>query len=196
MKMYRIRVFGLGACVAALLSVQPALGQTASVPEAPIPLSDAELGDMRGGFLSAGGVVFDFGAVVRTYVNGALALETRLTWTPTGPVTEQTTGSLPGWTPIAPERVGALDLTGLPAGASGLVLNDEKGTTALIHNVMNGQLQNMVLNAADGRDIRQDMQVMLTLPNFEAMQRDYSLDRLGMQISHDLDWASIRGPGG
>ncbi len=196
MKMYRIRVFGLVACAAALLSVQPALSQTASVPEAPIPLSDAELADMRGGFLTAGGVVFDFGAIVRTYVNGALALETRLTWTPAGPVTEQTTGSLPGWTPIVSDQVGALDLTGLPAGASGLVLNDENGTTALIHNVMNGQLQNMVLNAADGRDIRQDMQVMLTLPNFEDMQRDYSFDRIGTQISQDLAWASIRGPGG
>lgn len=196
MKMYRIRVFGLGACVAALLSVQPALAQTSSAPEAPIPLSDAELADMRGGFLTAGGVVFDFGAIVRTYVNGALALETRLTWTPSGPVTEQTTGSLPGWTPIVPGQVGALDLTGLPAGASGLVLHDEQGATALIHNVMNGQLQNMVLNAADGRDIRQDMQVMLTLPNFEAMQRDYSFDRIGTQISQDLDWSSIRGAGG
>ncbi|WP_114817320.1 hypothetical protein [Brevundimonas bullata] len=158
-------------------------------------MTDAELADMRGGYLTAGGVVFDFGAIVRTYVDGALALETRLTWTPTGPITEQVTGDLPGWTTLIPGQFGGLDLTGLPAGANGLVLTDENGSTALVHNVLNGQLQNMVLNAANGRDIRQDMQVMLTLPNFEAMQRDYSLDRLGAQIGQDLDWGSIQGYG-
>ncbi|MNF02848.1 hypothetical protein D3C80_2020610 [compost metagenome] len=96
---------------------------------------------------------------------------------------------------MIPGQFGGLDLTGLPAGANGLVLTDENGSTALVHNVLNGQLQNMVLNAANGRDIRQDMQVMLTLPNFEAMQREYSLDRLGAQIGQDLDWGSIQGYG-
>lgn len=200
MMMFRIRAFGLSVCFAALLLAQPALAQAAPEPSTPVssawvPMTDAELADMRGGYLTAGGVVFDFGAIVRTYVDGALALETRLTWTPTGPITEQVTGDLPGWTTLIPGQFGGLDLTGLPAGANGLVLTDENGSTALVHNVLNGQLQNMVLNAANGRDIRQDMQVMLTLPNFEAMQRDYSLDRLGTQIGQDLDWGSIQGYG-
>ncbi|MGH7027299.1 hypothetical protein [Brevundimonas sp.] len=199
MKMFRVRVFSLSICAAALLLAQPALSQSASTFDAPIPLTDEELADMRGGFLTAGGVVFDFGAIVRTYVGGALALETRLTWTPSGPVTTQVTGALPGWASLADgaaaAQAGGLDLTGLPPGSSGLVLTDANGSTALIHNVMNGQLQNMVLNAANNRDIHQDMQVMLTLPNFDAMQRDFSLSRLGSQISGDLDWGSVQGVG-
>ena len=198
MKMFRIRVLELSICAAALLLAQPAFSQDQPTSEL-TPLSDEELADMRGGFLTAGGITFDFGAVVRTYVSGALALETRLTWTPTGPVTEQVSGGLPGWTPLPSgglgTQVGGLDLTGVPDGAGGLVLTDANGSTALIHNVMNGQLQNMVLNAADNRDIHQDMQILLTLPNFEAMQQEYSLDRLGAQITQDMDWSSIRGFG-
>lgn len=195
MMMLRIRVFELGVCAAVLLLAQPALGQSASPFDTLEPMSDEDLGEARGGFLTAGGVTFDFGAIVRTYVDGELALETRLTWTPTGPVTEQVAGSLPGWTPLTPGQVGGLDLTGLSPGSSGLVLTDANGTTALVHNVLNGQLQNLVVNAADNRDIRQDMQVMLTLPAFDTMQQDFALARLGSQIFQDVDWGGIRGSG-
>ena len=48
-------------------------------------VSNAELSGMRGGFFTAGGVQFDFGASIQTMVNGQLALQTNLTWTPQGP---------------------------------------------------------------------------------------------------------------
>lgn len=48
-------------------------------------VSNAELSGLRGGFFTAGGVQFDFGASIRTMVNGQLALQTNLTWTPQGP---------------------------------------------------------------------------------------------------------------
>lgn len=194
MMMLRNRLFEVGVCATALLVASPALSQSSPF-DTLAPMSDEELSDMRGGFMTAGGVVFDFGAVVRTYVSGELALETRLTWTPTGPVTEQVTGSLPGWTPLTPGQVGGLDLTGLAPGSSGLVLTDANGTTALVHSVMNGHLQNLVLNAADNRDIRQDMQVTLALPNFDTMRQDFALARLGSQIAQDMDWGGIRGTG-
>lgn len=193
--MLRMRWFDLGVCAGVLLLAQPALSEPVSPFDSLAPMSDEDLGDMRGGFLTAGGISFDFGAVVRTYVNGQLALETRLTWTPTGPVTEQVTGSLPGWTPLTPGQIGGLDLSGLSPGSSGLVLSDANGTTALVHNVLNGQLQNLVVNAADNRDIRQDMQVMLALPNFDTMQQDFSVARLGSQIFQDIDWGGIRATG-
>lgn len=194
MNMLRIRMLQWGVGVAALVMAQSAVAQSLPV-DAPLRLTDEELGDMRGGYLTAGGVVFDFGAIVRTYVGGALALETRLTWTPGGPLVEQTSGGLPGWTSLpAGGVVGGLDLTGLPAGSAGQVLSDANGTTALIHNVQ-GQLLNMVINAADHRDIHQDMQVMLTLPEFESMQHDYSIDRLGSAISRDFDWSGVQGVG-
>jgi hypothetical protein len=40
---------------------------------------------MRGGFFTAAGAQFDFGASIKTMVNGQLALQTNLTWTPQGP---------------------------------------------------------------------------------------------------------------
>lgn len=196
MTMSRLPLVELGVCAGVLLLAEPAFSQPVSPFDSLAPMSDDELGDMRGGFLTAGGVTFDFGAIVRTYVNGELALETRLTWTPTGPVTEQVAGSLPGWTPLTLGQVGGLDLTGLSPGSSGLVLSDANGTTALVHNVLNGQLQNLVVNAADNRDIRQDMQVMLTLPDFDLMQQDFAVAQLGSQIFQDVDWGGIRGTSG
>jgi len=53
-------------------------------------LSPAELDAQRGGVLLAGDIAFEFGAVVRTYAENKLALETRLTWTGDGPVVDQT----------------------------------------------------------------------------------------------------------
>ena len=55
-------------------------------------VSNADLSDMRGGFFVAGGAQFDFGASVRTLVNGQLALQTNLSWTPAGSVVQQLAG--------------------------------------------------------------------------------------------------------
>ena len=55
-------------------------------------VSDDELAGMRGGFFTAAGAQFDFGASIQTMVDGKLALQTNLQWTPAGPVTQQLTG--------------------------------------------------------------------------------------------------------
>jgi len=55
-------------------------------------VSDDELSGMRGGFFTAAGAQFDFGASVQTLVNGKLALQTNLQWTPAGAVTQQLQG--------------------------------------------------------------------------------------------------------
>lgn len=81
----------------------PALVMTSTAMAAPLPepeamldnktaLSDDELGDIRGGFLTAGGAQFDFGASIKTMVNGELALQTSLQWTDAGAVTKQLSG--------------------------------------------------------------------------------------------------------
>lgn len=51
-----------------------------------------ELADMRGGFFTAAGAQFDFGASIRTMVNGQLALQTNLQWTQAGVMTQQLAG--------------------------------------------------------------------------------------------------------
>ena len=55
-------------------------------------VSNEDLSTMRGGFFTAGGAQFDFGASIRTLVNGQLALQTNLSWTPAGSVVQQLAG--------------------------------------------------------------------------------------------------------
>jgi hypothetical protein len=55
-------------------------------------VNNDELSDMRGGFFTAAGAHFDFGASVQTMVNGQLALQTNVQWTPAGAVTQQLAG--------------------------------------------------------------------------------------------------------
>ena len=58
----------------------------------PHRVSNEELSAMRGGFFVAAGANFDFGASIRTLVNGQLALQTNLTWTPQGVSIQELTG--------------------------------------------------------------------------------------------------------
>lgn len=189
--MLRRSIILAGTLTALLLMAQPAKAQAAGTK-----LELAELAQERGGFILVNGVTLDFGAVVRSYVGGTLVVETRLTWTPEGPVTSVYRSDMPGAVPLnqglgtALER--GLDLSGLVAGADGLILSDANGVTALVHSLSNGGIQNLVFNAADGRDIHQDLQLTLTLPGFDAVQRGYSVDRLGHQIARDIDLGMVQ----
>lgn len=136
------------------------------------PLADSELGDLRGGLFVVEGIAFDFGAVVRTTIDGQPALETRLTWTPNGMVIEDlsalTAGTLPG------------------IGGWGVDLSDASGMTLVGHRLLGGELQGFILNSGDGRNISQDMEITLTLPGFDAVQQGMLTDRLGMRIDMDV----------
>jgi hypothetical protein len=65
------------AYLAMSLVVAPAVGRLADAFANLDPLPEPELAAQRGGF-TVGGVSFRFGAQVRTFVDGRLALETRL----------------------------------------------------------------------------------------------------------------------
>ena len=160
-------------------------------------LTDTELADLRGGFLVAAGVTFDFGAVVRTYVDGQLALESRLTWSETGATTQQVSGNIPGSLDLASAHdqalAAGLDLRALQQG-QGILLSDASGATALVQNIQGG-VQNLIINNADGRDLRQEVEITLTLPNLETLQRQYSVDRLGSAIGQDINAALLSSMG-
>lgn len=95
-------------CVATLLVMTATSMPCAAAPNAVSPQSDGgprtpvlntsrlvsndELSEMRGGFFTAAGAQFDFGASVQTLVNGELALQTNVQWTSAGAVTQQLTG--------------------------------------------------------------------------------------------------------
>lgn len=80
----------------AVLMASPAVAAPSSKIEAVLgsepAVSDSELADMRAGFFTAGGAQFDFGASIKTMVNGQMALQTSLQWTQGGAITQQLTG--------------------------------------------------------------------------------------------------------
>lgn len=163
--------------------------------EGPQALSDEELSGLRGGFITTNGFTFGFGVVIRSYVDDRLALETRMTWTPTGPATEQTRGDVPGMTDLASALTSLLnsgiDLRNLGGTSGGVALVSDDGATALIHNVTSGQLQNLIVNNASNRDLRQDMELNLYLPDLATMQAASSAHARAAQLTYDLNTSLV-----
>lgn len=148
-------------------------------------MDDAEMDELRGGF-NIGGIEIGFGAVVTSTLNGAPVITTNLTITDAGAIVDQTM-SLVGQnlSSLTPEQMEAHGLSALE-GMNGVVVEGEDGITAFVHNVTDGTLQNILVNTATGQDIEQDIDVTLTLPGFEYIQEQLTLERFGMQISDDL----------
>jgi hypothetical protein len=71
------------------------------------PEPDSALAELRGGFVTAGGVTFDIGITTSTYINGQLALRTSIATGPTAP-----TGPTGPTGPTAPTN-------GPPSGSPG-----------------------------------------------------------------------------
>jgi len=148
-------------------------------------LQDAEMQDLRGG-LAVGGITFDFGAVVTTLVNGMPVVTTQLTITDAGTIVDQTIANVgENIQDMTEDQRNALGLGGLD-NAAGVVIQDESGVTALVHNVTNGALQNIIVNTATGRDLAQNIDVTLDLPGFEAIQNSLTTELFAMRTIADL----------
>jgi hypothetical protein len=146
---------------------------------------DDEMDDLRGGF-EINGIQIGFGAVVTSYMNGVPVLTTQMTWTDAGAIVEQTMANVgQRLEDLTPEARAALGVDGLD-DASGIVVTDEAGVTALVHNVTDGALQNIIINSATGRDLAQDIDVTLTLPGFDAIQDSLVLERFGIRLTDDM----------
>lgn len=152
-------------------------------------IDDAEMGELRGGLAVGPNLDINFGAVVTTFANGVPALSTQLNWTNVGPMVEQTVGAIgQNIADLAPEARTAMGLDGLE-NAGGVVIEDEAGVTALVHNITEGSLQNIIINNAAGRDLSQTVDVTLTLPGFEVMQSLLNVERFGIRINSDMQAA-------
>lgn len=172
---------GLVAC---LLSA-PVLARASGERSAPI--ADSQLDQLRGGFLTAGGVALGFGATTRTYIDGRMVLETQLTWADDGVKTASSGGALDAATlsSLAAAGIKPGDLT----GATAYVTAD--GASTVVQRVTGGQLTNMVLNTADGRSISQNTEVSLTLPGFAQTQAQLSNAMTAARLSQAVADASI-----
>ena len=251
-------------------------------------VSDGELAGMRGGFFTAAGAQFDFGASIQTMVDGKLALQTNLQWTPAGPVTQQLTGlgaqiqsqvnntvarnlaaagiasplvSTPSVTttaaspattsvpvsstpatssptnvsspvtsvataapaaslantavaqataststeaaaaapPASPATVGPATASASPltptspsSGTimSGIQIPGQGGSTQVYANFGGGQIQNIIVNSANGQTITQNTNINLTIYNFQAWQAQMANQMVAARLAADMMAAS------
>lgn len=176
---------GLTAC--ALLAGAPC--QAGEAFAAPV-LAVAELDDQRGGFLVIDGLQVGFGAVMRTFVDGQLSLETRLTIDATGRNVVQTGGSAAPLdaAALAALNEAGLDLRGLASGQVQLVGD---GGTAVAHDFDAGRIASFVANAANDRSIRQETAVTVELPNHGATQAEALAGVIGLRLGDDMNAAVI-----
>jgi hypothetical protein len=146
-------------------------------------IDDAHLADMRGGFILQDGVTIGLGAIVRTTVDGQLALETQLVWQQQGALITQQVGAT-----LTPTQGALTNTVTLPNGTQAFVLGE--GETAIIHRVTDGSIQNILLNTASGRTIRQDTEVTLTLTGFQPVQLQIIQEQWGRALANDLGLAT------
>lgn len=155
-------------CVAA---AGDGLGQHAAAA----PLTDEELAAERGGLKLPTGLEVGFGASVRTFIDGALVLETRLVWTDQGAVQSQSPS------PVGPGGEG-ITLSGGAEGLPGLVVPGDGGSTAVLHELNAERIANIVVNTASNRDIRQEVRIDLTIPELSQFQQSAIQERVNIQV--------------
>ncbi|MFN3523635.1 MAG: hypothetical protein ACK4YQ_15415 [Phenylobacterium sp.] len=154
----------------------PAAAEPFGRVEAAAPLGEAALDQQRGGLRTPDGLEFGFGAVVRTFVDGAMALETHVTWTDQGPVEMSGLGAAPQ----------ALALPGGAEAWRGLVLPGDGGATTILHKLDDGQVRNVILNTANNRDIRQETEVTLNVPALDEVQRQALSAQTAMRLDEAM----------
>lgn len=170
----------LAAAVAALSFATPAFQPAAAREQ----LSDEEMDKARGGILVADGVAFEFGAVVNTYEDGVLRLQTQLTATPNGPLIQQTAGQ--NVSQLTGQLLSAL---AGPSVGKGAVVTDSGAV--ILQQFSPGQITNLIVNSGSDHSFRQDTNVTLTLPGFAGTQADIARQLTGMRLSDDLHAVQI-----
>ena len=170
-------------------------------------LETAELAQTRGAFIDAFGVLVEFGAEIRTIIQGTPVFQTNLNMTGSGEFERSlvflpdpsvdlvgsgvTSVTTPDGVPVQlVGEIGAslagtvpsnVDLSGL-GGTSGFVIEDATGFTAVLHGVSVGRLVNTIANTGSGRDIVQEMDVRITLHNMDNFRQNAQLERLRLTL--------------
>jgi hypothetical protein len=150
-------------------------------------ISADELAELRGGF-EISGLQIDIGAYIRTFIDGMQVLESIVNLTgsdvtaagdpsvstvlniielPGLQIVDTSAGGLAGLRDQIPDQVdlGALN------DANGVILNDSKGFTAALHQIDRSQIVSALVNTANGRHLRQEVDVTVDIANFKQFQR-------------------------
>ena len=169
----------IAAAVALLSLATPAFQPAAAREE----LTDQEMENARGGILEAGGVAFEFGAVVKTFEDGVLRLQTQVTATPNGPQISQTAGQ--DVSHLTDQLLSQLNAAvGGANAARGAVVTDSGAV--IVQQFTPTQITNLIVNTDSNHSFRQDTDVTLTLPGFAGTQADITRQLTGLHLSDDL----------
>lgn len=166
------------AAMGALALAAPAWAADDAFNGAPLILGEPELAGETGGLATPTGMDIGFGAVVRTFVDGELALESTLTWTTGGAEKAVTAGAEARLL----DNAAAAGLAAPGGGWQGVVLPGNGGETTVLQNVDDGRIASLVVNTANNRDVRQDITVSLDIPNLAQLQSGFAADQLQLRL--------------
>jgi hypothetical protein len=168
------RVIGL---MAASLVLLPAAGWAE-------PLSDAELGQVRAGYINAQGMQFSLTATMQSYLDGTAVLRSTMTMNDSGiSTTQQADASA---LPLSAASSAGLNL-GAETASNGAVVKDASGGVAFIHNLSSEQFANVVVSNASGHDIAQNTDITLYVPNLDTVQQNASFAGLATRLQDTLN---------
>jgi hypothetical protein len=135
-----------------------------------LPLTPADLDELRGGFMTPLGFEVGFGAVVTSTIDGALALKSEFNWTDAG-VNKTVTGPSGPTTDaldLSAAAAGGINLTGAGNNLTGIVIPGDPakggGATAIVQGFDLSGLSTAILNTASGRQVQTDTQLNIDLP--------------------------------
>jgi hypothetical protein len=168
---------------------QSAMGEDASVSDLPV-VSDEELDQNRGGFTWEG-VDINLGAEIRTYLDGALVLQTNISWTAAGANTTRFVSAA-----LTPASAAQLQAGILSNGGISMHVGDQSvflangGQTAILQPT-DGAIQNILINRASNISARQEIDAVLDLGNFGQFQQRTGDSRIGDMIGEALDLGTL-----
>jgi hypothetical protein len=173
------RVFlGLSLAGAVLAAALPAAAE-------PTLLTGPELAAQRGGIATPFGVDIGFAATVSAYVDGELALQTRLTWTDQGVMTQRAGSLAPSLAAALPSGVTSASLQGL-----------DGGSTQFIQQLTSDRIVGAIVNSSSNQNLRQDVDVTLTLPQLPQLQQQINASQISSRLQSSLGLALQAGAGG
>ncbi len=204
----RCRRFLASASLLAMFGLVPSQSY-ASVADNPFAglsaVSDHQLAHSRGGFMVAG-VNVNFGAVVKTVVNGSVVLETQLTATNGGVVAVQSGPAMTSSTPIpGSPQLNVQVLGAAKAGAgtlvpgqnaanvltAGVIITGPGGTSEAVSSFEPSSIVNAVTSNASNQAITQQVEINVTLSDFSALQSQIQFSQLGTNITNGVQSALL-----